>query len=325
MNKVLSAIIIISISTNFIFCQCDAERYFINNVKELNCCEDILNIKNKISTNDTMQLKFCFYDLLCDDKVDMTTYNAIADSIMVLYNRISYSGTESSEWQFLSQHRKRIRTLKKDVFEKGYKRCLDEKDYLNASKFAKYISRCFSLLDEHEKRIEWQQLVLSNYETYAKDDFIKLLKFHLSDIFREVYSISTKGNRFNGYEHLLKIISDQFTKAEFQFLLDSIIESAFIYQSNHGGRQYFSLIFKISEESFAFYEPKISKLYMRDTILADTMSISNCYGNYADDWDRLKIVYDTIENKIDNFNEMTVYKNRLRKSVLFNIVNDIKE
>lgn len=320
MKRKIHTILLTLLVINIGFSQCELEDMFIDEIEILDCCNDIRNFKNL--SHDTTQFKFHLYNVICGEDFDLKKVNSIVDSFLMLEKKFMYAGTKSDEWKFQSNNFSKTRNYKKRIFEIGYTKSIEAEDYLKASEYSKLASKCY-VYNENKSRKFWEELALNNFETYADGDITTLIEYHRKWLFWES-SFMLKDRPFDGYHHLIENIQDQYTKNEFKILLDNAIDSASIICDTIRGNQRFVLEFKLQSKSFKLHDPMISRFYFQDTILKDTVLITDCYGKNSMSLEYIEIQNDTIKNQIDNLFEMSEYKNRMRRSTLYGIIEELE-
>ena len=320
MHKISFYIIILLTQANILVGQCDLKNDFIINVDSLNCCNQIKFENHLKSNHDTIKFKWLYYELICKEEIDNIEFNLKIDTIETLEHKFLSSETDSEFLKFRSQNYIKIRDCKRRIFELGYRRSLEINDYLTSSLYANRLASCYNDIYSYKNQEKWQRLELINFQKYAADDYIKLIEFHKFWLFSDNTNPMFRNLPFEGYDHLVKIISKHHSKSEFESILEKGIESGKIVSKQVCGRPQFSLLFTLEGTPFEFFEDDISKLYFPDTTLVDTVVVYDCYGNDPRGSEYIEIRKNPIFNQIDNLNEMSMYKSRLRRSVLFGIL-----
>ena len=290
----------------------------------LGCCDKILNSNTQFFTHDTTLFKYFYYKSLCSTGSSFENYNSNVDSFDMLIEKFKYGGTESIGWKYRSANLKKINSCQKRLYAEGYLQALTENDLLKASDYAARMSKCYSNYKDRKARKKWQNISLSEFQRYAGQDYLKLIGYHKSVIFNDTTRIIRQSPPFKGYNHLVDVISKSHNSGEFKTVLEKGIDSGEVVSFVLNGRTEFKYLFNIEESSFEYYDDEISKFYMSDTVLIDTFTVFRCFGENATIGEQIEIVRDTILNQIPDIRNISAYKLKLKNSILFGILQKLK-
>jgi len=307
------------------FSQCDIYNSLVVNIDSINCCYQLDEFKDEYAYNDTVRYMNLYYQLICEETLDSKKYNQLIDSFYILDKKFSYSGTKSDSWKFKSKQRKAIQLAKRRILRQGYNRSLDNEDFLRASDYAEKMKNCFPYLGDWQMKKMWEVLELSNYEKYAHNNVVKLIDYHSNWLFRDTTQMIMRNPPFDGYNDLSKTISSQYGKQEFKNVLEKSINNSRLKKEISRGRPAYKLEFEIENNLFDLYDREISILYYPDTILMDTIMTWNCYGENASIDAIVKVIPDTIQQKISNPSDLEIYKDRFRRTLLFHMIDKMDD
>lgn len=151
------------------------------------------------------------------------------------------------------------------------------------------------------------------------NDYVKLIEIQQSKLFSDTTQVLEAKPIFKGYENLLNVLAKQYSSTQFEAILEEAIEGSKIILNSKNDRPIYSLKFNFRNIDFIFHNEDVSRMYMPDTILMDTLIDYSAYIEDRYSGDQIIVVQDTIYNQIDNLNEMSVYGKKLREffSMLF--------
>lgn len=306
------------------FSQCDISSSIIVNIDSLQCCYKLAELKESISHSDTTKYMYLYYQLICEETANPEKYHQLIDSFFNIDKKLNYSSFQSDNFKFKRNNRKAILLAKRRILEVGYIKSLDNEDFLKASDYANKLTQCFPYWGNHKIKNSWKYRELSNFEKYAANNVVKLIDYHSHWLFRDITQSTKRNPPFSGYDHLIKIISSQYGKEEFKNVLDESLAKSRLSKKNHRGRPKYNLEFEIENTLFELYDDEISILYYQDTILIDTTTTWNCFGENASIEAIIRIESDTIKQKISNPNDLENYKARFRRTFLYSIIDKLK-
>lgn len=323
MKKVIVSIVIAFVYANALICQCDLRGTFVVDVDYVGCCEEVGKLIRSESDHDTMSFKFLLYDLLCDKNVSYEEYNSKIDSLVNLENLFLYSTQNPEGYSFRIKNPSKIRDTKRRLYKLGYNNSLDREDYLNASIYAKRLKSCYNRFTERHDQKLWQNRELVSYQDYVENNYLALIEFHDNWLFRDTTNSLMSYPPFEGYSHLVDLISERYSKSEFESILEQGINTSRIELSK-SARPRFLMKFELEGMEYSYYDHNTSLLYMPDTILVDTVVVYDCYGKDAKG-EYVQIQNDTIYNQISDLSDMTKYREKLRKTILFGILRELED
>lgn len=264
---------------------------------------------------DTIVFTQLIKKLICDENLDEAEHEMLMDSFYSMHYNFMKVSKNYALKRFAQKKWRAIESIKEKVLLNGYQMAIKSNDHLRASKYSKLLAK---LVSDYKLRRKWLKLDLEHFETYAYGQPKKLISYHTEMLMKDTSLINSRteiyNQTFKGYDHLVNELSKFYTKRKITNLLEASLKKSSIEIRNEGDYDYYYLQFHFLDSEFNFLDEEISKYYMKDTILIDTVTVWD-----LDSTDEIEIVHDTIKQQIFKLEETKAYKSKLRKSFLFNI------
>jgi hypothetical protein len=303
--------------------QCDFSAKYIVNVDSIGCCGELNGLSMPQPLHDTIRFKLYLAKLICNPEIPLHNFNTIVDSIIILEEDFRNGNPSLSNSDFLQRNITNVELSQRRIFLIGYNKSIFQNDFFSASRYAEKLKRNCSIFD-YSGRNRWRDLVLLNFQKYAGEDFLKLLKYHEFWLLCDEATFFRRNPFFDGYDYFVGILSKFYSKSQFLESLEDAICTSVIKKTGQGIPRY-SMHMNFDGAEIDYFENDISIKYLSDTVVLDTVAVFDCWGNDPRGSEYVEIQKKVIKNQISDLQEMTEYKIKFRRTLLFSIAQDLKD
>lgn len=165
----------------------------------------------------------------------------------------------------------------------------------------------------------WRNIKLEIAQEKIGNNVYELILYHWKELRRDESYLKT--NEFEGFEYLLSLIENEFTKESYEEFLIKLLDQSFVSAI---GQDAAVLKTTIKNEVVVFYDPELSKKFSMDTIYCNT---TYAYLHKPEKYHAQSqiISCDTIENRFNPITDYEIYRMKAKKSGLFYIKELIKD
>jgi len=157
--------------------------------------------------------------------------------------------------------------------ELGYAKANEIQNYSFSKFFANEIKKYFkstSYTDTYKQnnlKRKWNKRHLKSVQLEARGNPIKLIEFHWQQLMRD--TVERENFKFDGFDYLLELIKNDYTKQSYNELLRSFLNKAYL-TSTSDKNAFLGIELNSSEQ--IFYNPELSKRLAIKKIFCDTLA-----------------------------------------------------